>query len=389
MNNYFFSQRFRVQYSLYVLVPFIVFLGALTVMSCNKNEDDKLSYDNRPFISVKNIGDLVLVQWKHAAQDNCFGSEIYYRTRFGTDTMVIVPSYKITQQLLNFKSENGSFRYRTLYLEDPKSSDTIYSQYETVSDIPKGAYENPVMTCKFNRGGSDLAGRIRDKAGRIIEFDLINDKITLYDGSGRDVGKINEPVKLNKGTQKEMIINGKVGTYVWAWSSNIVGGGQERSGWVDRDSLVSPPALVGKDSPFNQSNPSPPAESSIPLKINANVGTAKLQGLIHRSSDGNIPLAGGNMGTDYGGRYPGPLNYVYLERAVPNVQNGGTSKDSMADSSWFIPALDKYGRQMTETVTMFIGGNENAPVNVTFIYGRPKDSPGNYGWIARANVGEL
>src|SRR5690606_17440878 len=104
--------------------------------------------------------------------------------------------------------------------------------------------------------------------------------------------------------------------------------------------------------------------------------------LVHKNSKGELPT-GGNKGIHYAGRNPGTLDYVYLLRAVPNVQKGGTSKDSMPDGSMFVPALDENGHPITEVMTMYQNADLNKPVQVTFIYGRPMKS-NTYGWIARA-----
>ena len=366
-------------------ILFIAFTTPLTV-SCQKNEQGStVSFsENRAYINTLYSGDMVLIQWK-AAGEGCFGSEIQYTTLSGADTTVIVPGYQTATQLINYNYNKsvGSFRYRTLYLKDPDSADTSYSKYTTVSNIPKGNYTLPEKTSKYNLGGSQYAGRYKDANGHVKEFSLKDPQATLYDGGGRAIGIITKPVKLNMGTQKEMAIQGKTETYVWAWDTDA-----GLSGWIARNALIDPPDLLGNDSPFAVTDPTPPGEATTPLKIDATAGTNQLRGLIHRNSNGEVPTTGGNKGTDYAGRNPGPLNYVYLERAVPNVQKGGTSKDSMPDSSLFVPSLDIYGRQITETMAMYQEGDLNKPVNVTFIYGRPLGSS-DYGWIARANVGKL
>src|SRR5690606_5100980 len=131
----------------------------------------------------------------------------------------------------------------------------------------------------------------------------------------------------------------------------------------------------------------PPGESKNILKIDARRGTLSLTGLVHTNSQGVLPTAG-NRGEHYSGRNPGALDYVYLLFAVPNVQKGGTAKDSMPDGSQFVPALDENGKMITEVMTMYRGGDWSKPVTVTFLYGRSASGT-MYGWIARANVGEL
>nr|CAA9294417.1 hypothetical protein AVDCRST_MAG63-4891 [uncultured Armatimonadetes bacterium] len=67
----------------------------------------------------------------------------------------------------------------------------------------------------------------------------------------------------------------------------------------------------------------------------------------------------------YAGRNPGPRNFIYLLFAVPNVRRGGVARDSIPDGGSFLPALDD-------------------------LYGRaPGGARRRYGWIARANVGDL
>ena len=106
------------------------------------------------------------------------------------------------------------------------------------------------------------------------------------------------------------------------------------------------------------------------------------------NSHGVFPEGGGNRGEHYAGRNPGPLDYVYLLCAAPNVRYGGVAKDSLPDGSIFISALGKYGRPILETMTMYRGRDFASPVRVTFQYGRASRSR-RYGWIARANVGRL
>jgi hypothetical protein len=361
---------------------FMISLNSLMVSCHEGKQGSATAPPNRSIITTLRSGDMVLVQWKTADGD-CFASEIGYTTASGRDTTVNIPGYQMACQLLNYNKSDSSFRYRTLYLKTSTPGDTSYSQYTTVSNIPKGNYRLPEKTSKYNLGGSQYAGRYKDGDGHIKTFKLVGGDANLYDGSGRKIGLVTLPVKLNMGTEKQLKIAHQTETCVWAWDTNA-----GLSGWVPRRSLVAPPDLPGNKSPFAVTDPRPPGDAATLLKIDAAAGTSKLTGLVHRSSNGAVPVNRGNHGTDYAGRNPGPLNYVYLQRAVPNVQKGGTSKDSMSDGSLFVPAVDNYGRQITETMTMYRSGNLDQPVNVTFIYGRPSGSS-DYGWIARANVGSL
>jgi hypothetical protein len=64
------------------------------------------------------------------------------------------------------------------------------------------------------------------------------------------------------------------------------------------------------------------------------------------------------------------------------------ARDSLPDGSTFLQGLDDGGRPIVEVVTMYHGRGLTQPEPVTFIYGRPPRSR-RYGWIARANVGQL
>jgi hypothetical protein len=66
----------------------------------------------------------------------------------------------------------------------------------------------------------------------------------------------------------------------------------------------------------------------------------------------------------------------------------GVAKDSLPDGSQFAAGLDDKGKTIVEVMTMYRDGDWAKPVQVTFIYGRAKGGD-LYGWIARANVGEL
>lgn len=360
----------------------IASISSFLIVSCTSAEDNKDDIlRNWSLKSSSFSGDRVLLEWMVAPKD-CIGAEIKYVNLRGDSQTVIVPSYKTTFELLNYNASGSSFKYRSVYLREKTSVDTLYANYKTVSDIKKVTYALPEETSKYNIGGSLYAGRYKNPDGSIRYFELVNNRATLYDGGGRALGTVTQPVKINMGTEKKMTIQGQIKIFIWAWDTNI-----DLSGWMDRNDLVDPPAILEAGDPFNKTNPTPPHESEEALVIDAVSGYTKLLGLGHRASDGLIP-SGGNRGIHYAGRNPGPLDYVYLLRAVPNVQKGGTSKDSMPHGSLFIPALDEYGRQIIEVMTMYLDDDFNKPVNVTFVYGRAVGGSA-YGWIARANIGEI
>ena len=232
----------------------------------------------------------------------------------------------------------------------------------------------PAQTSRYNQG--DAPGRYRDAQGKIRRFELKH-AASLYDGGGREIGTIDEPVMLNIGAAKEMNALGREESFAWAWSTKA------GSGWIARSALVDPPK-VDVDP---KRNPKPPREAPTPLVIDAAGGREKLAGLTHVDSDGKLPTGGGNKGEHYAGRNPGKVDYVYLLFAVPNVRRGGVAKDSLPDGSRFIAALDENGKPIIETMTMYRGNDLNQPVSVTFLYGRAENGR-MYGWIARANVGE-
>lgn len=236
----------------------------------------------------------------------------------------------------------------------------------------------PAQTSCYNRG--DSPGRFRDADGKLRKFKLKRE-VSIYDGGGRAIGAVRDPVMLNVGAVKQLAVqggDGKKQTYLWAWDTPA------GSGWVLRDALIDPPPAELDRS----RDPKPPRESNAALTIDAAAGTAKLKGLRHVNSAGVIPPGGGNRGDHYAGRNPGPNDYVYLLFACPNVQRGGTARDSLPDGGKFIAALDENAKPITETMTMYRDGDMKQPVKVTFIYGR-EEGGDFYGWIARANVGEL
>jgi hypothetical protein len=250
--------------------------------------------------------------------------------------------------------------------------------------VPQEKTPLPEMTSKYNRGGtnSPFAGRKKDKDGKIRRFELIDRKVLLYHGGGKVIGTVIKPVMLNMGAVKKMTVDGKEGTYLWAWKTDT-----GLSGWVNRLGLADPPDADAERKTSAGLNPAPPGESENYLKIDASAGTLKLKGLVHQNSKGELPVEG-NRGEHYTARNPGPLDFVYLLFAVPNVQKGGTAKDSMPDGSLFVPALDEHGKMIIEVVMMYRDADFNKPVKVRFLYGRPLSSK-MYGWIAGANVGKM
>jgi hypothetical protein len=234
----------------------------------------------------------------------------------------------------------------------------------------------PERTSRYNVGNAP--GRFRGADGKIRHFTL-KAETSLYDGGGREIGRVREPVLLNIGAGKHMDLDRKGGVeeYLWAWNTSA------GSGWVARSAMVDPPPFAIDSA----RNPKPPREADKPLVIDAANGTAQLSGLRHVNSDGEIPKGGGNAGEHYAGRNPGPKDYVYLLFACPNVQRGGVARDSIPDGERFIPALDADGKPIAETMTMFKDGDFAKPVAVTFLYGRAEGGEA-YGWVARANVAE-
>ena len=240
----------------------------------------------------------------------------------------------------------------------------------------------PAQTSRYNRG--DSAGRYRDDAGKIRHFEIKGGEAPLYDGGGREIGRVNKPVMLNVGAAKRMDLDRKPGmeSYAWAWATDA------GSGWIARDALIDPPPPPPAPDAKSERNPKPPRESDKLLTIDCAAGREKLAKLRHVDSKGELPKGGGgNRGEHYAGRNPGDLDYVYLLFAVPNVQRGGVAKDSLPNGSKFIPALDEKGKPIVEVMTMYRDDDLNQPVEVTFLYGRAEGGD-TWGWLARANVGE-
>src|SRR5688500_5377310 len=76
----------------------------------------------------------------------------------------------------------------------------------------------PASTSRYNRG--DAPGRYRDAEGRVRRFAL-KDETPLFDGAGREIGRVREPVMLNVGAAKGMDLDGVPSpeSYAWAWQT--------------------------------------------------------------------------------------------------------------------------------------------------------------------------
>jgi hypothetical protein len=244
-----------------------------------------------------------------------------------------------------------------------------------VAQPPSDSKTHPNRTSPYNIG--DSPGRFRSPDHRKKFFSL-KAETSLFDGGGREIGRVTKPVTLNIGACKRMNVDGKADAeFMWAWRSTA------GSGWIARSAFIDPP-------PFEidtKRDPKPPREAKELLTIHADKGTELLKGLRHTDFKGIIPDTGGNKGEHYAGQKPGPKNYVYLLFACPNVKNGGVARDSIPDGAGFVPAQDDAGKPITETMTMYRAGDFNQPVPVTFLYGRAENS-NIYGWLARANIGE-
>jgi hypothetical protein len=136
----------------------------------------------------------------------------------------------------------------------------------------------PARTSQYNVG--DAPGRHRGPDGKIKRFEL-KSPTPLFDGGGREIGRVEQPVLLNVGAGKRMDLDGKSGTeeYLWAWNTDA------GSGWVARDAIVDAP----KFEIDTTRNPKPPGEAKTPLVIDAAKGTLLLTGLRHTNSQGGHP----------------------------------------------------------------------------------------------------
>jgi hypothetical protein len=249
---------------------------------------------------------------------------------------------------------------------------------EPADDEPtSGGAKLPAQTSRYNRGNQP--GRYRDAKKKLIYFVLKRGQASIYDGAGREIGKVTKPVLLNSGAAKDMDVDhsGTKQSFAWAWAT------EAGSGWIARSELANPP----KPDIDPTRNPRPPRDSDQRLVIDAPTGRKKLEGLRFMNSQGTIKPSG-NHGADYGGRHPGNADYIYLCFACPNVIRGGMARDSLADGSRFVPALDEKAKPIVEVMTMYRDADMKKPVRVTFLYGRGDDGD-LYGWIARANVGDL
>src|SRR5215218_10409376 len=109
----------------------------------------------------------------------------------------------------------------------------------------------PAKTSRYNVG--DAPGRYRDAAKKVRRFEPKHPPVALYDGAGREIGRVGKPVMLNIGAAKSMDVDGdgKAESYAWAWAT------EAGSGWVAREALVDPPPPDTDPA----RNPKPPRES--------------------------------------------------------------------------------------------------------------------------------
>lgn len=255
---------------------------------------------------------------------------------------------------------------------DERSSDTSTARAASRASSRR----LPDRTSRYNVGG--VVPRVRNRAGG-VDFALRRPR-PVFDGGGRKLAIARGPVNLNAGAVRWMNLDGRGGPELYVFAQRT---GAGVAGWVGRRSLVSPPPLRR-----DRRNPSPPSISRSPFVIDAARGRRRLSGLRFVNSHGVFAEGGGNKGEHYGGRNPGPLDYIYLLFAAPNVRYGGVAKDSVPHGSRFFAARGVDGRRIRETMTMYRGKDFRRPVRVTFLYGRAIGSR-LYGWIARANVGLL
>src|SRR5947207_15813969 len=77
---------------------------------------------------------------------------------------------------------------------------------EDDADAPttRSASALPIKTSRYNRGG--FPGRYRDAAGKTRKFELKRDS-PLYDGAGREIGRVAKPLMLNMGAAKSMDVD--------------------------------------------------------------------------------------------------------------------------------------------------------------------------------------
>src|SRR5437870_303354 len=72
----------------------------------------------------------------------------------------------------------------------------------------------PAQTSRYNRGNQP--GRYRDANHRIRLFAVKHEEAAIYDGAGREIGRVRKPVMLNAGAAKEMDVAGQ-GRQSYAW----------------------------------------------------------------------------------------------------------------------------------------------------------------------------
>lgn len=251
----------------------------------------------------------------------------------------------------------------------------------------------PDERSRYNVGrvnGHQITGRYKEESGK-NRFFALGREVAVRDGSGRKLARVrSESVRLNRGVQKSMDVNGdgEADLYVWGWDMET--DQRDLSGWIPYSALKHPPRL----DPPPDVNPRPPGEGS-PLKIDCEEAGRALADLRFKNRKGVIP-DNGNWGDHYSGRYEAPLNFINLCFNVPNVVGGGVAKDSIPDGALFVPGLDEEGRPIRERMTMYRHGDLEQDVPVHFVYGRPQGElfrkPRGtllWGWIAQANVGHI
>jgi hypothetical protein len=243
--------------------------------------------------------------------------------------------------------------------------------------FPPEGYPLDKETTKYNRGY--VLPRIRNRR-RGTKFRLRR-PTPVHDGSGRELAISPRSVKLNAGAVKQMDVDGQgLDTYLFAQKT-----GAGVSGWVRRTAIRRPPRV-----PRDNRNPKPPAESETPLVIDGATAREKLRGLRFLGRYGLPRGPGANQAVHYAGRNLDQHGYVYLLWSAPNVVWGGIAKDSLPEGSEFVPALDENGNPIEEITPMYRRRDFllRHKEDVTFLYGRAPESA-TYGWIIRANVGEV
>src|SRR5215210_2794588 len=101
----------------------------------------------------------------------------------------------------------------------------------------------PEQTSRYNVGRA--GSRYRDARGDVRYFERLRAS-PVFDGGGRELARVREPVALNSGTKKKMDLDppdGRVETYAWGWGMRREDGGRI-SAWIRRMNLNDPPRVV-------------------------------------------------------------------------------------------------------------------------------------------------